>query len=216
MALYALPAPPTARETQAMNMAQRRIGVLKNALQFWTDCTETSGQGEFDFPVGGSGAATINTSDGGGYWNLTSGANGFVGARLASQAQALTRTATGRWHLAVRMKITSTPDALTVWQCGTFGNYVAVLGATSTTKYVGRIGATSITSAVSIDTAFHTFELWGNASATWFAVDGEGPVSGAATTPTSSYPFCQAWNQTTGAQVDGVVDYLHFYSERDL
>lgn len=210
-----IPDPVGDTSSYALNRAIQRIGNLgSGAVRHFSHMDESIAR--YAFPVAGTGNTTIDTTNGGGYWTLTSGSNGVGGAQLNGTPRVIPKVSSLKWHIMARFRVTTTPDALTEAHVGSFGNWFGVRGDVSLTKYMGKVGASlNIISTVSIDTNFHEAELYGNTVANFLSVDNEGPVSGALTVPSGGYPFAQYWNQTTGAVVTGDLDWWHFYAQRD-
>lgn len=136
----------------------------------------------------GTGAATHGVdTDGRPALVLSSGATASSYARLhatllGAALPQMTLGQTDKFFLSFRMRLTTAIDSVT--QVGR-ANYptvsnvlIGALGSVSTTKFVGFVGASGLTSTINIDTAWHTLQFWRDGTTSFFAVDGEAPISG--------------------------------------
>lgn len=183
-------------------------------------CASSTLCGDLSWTVSGSGANSQVTTLKGGVVQLTTGATAGSQAGIlpisAGTNAFILRGDTEKWYYAARFAVTTTPDAQTWCAVGWLNVAqsriidVGVFGGDSTTKYALRVGNStnpgtrqSALSTVSIDTGFHTFEVYSDAASTTlkFRVDGETPVSlvGSTYGTDASYPWVECNNGTTAA-----------------
>lgn len=152
--------------------------------------------------VGGSGAVTYDVTNR--RVKLTSGAFSTASANFFHNAMLYLAegTSSSRFYWAFRAAVTTAIDAEAIAAMVNGGSCsIGVNGALSTTKYVCDFNnGSALTSSVDIDTAEHLFEIWRDGTTTYFAVDGETPVSGTGIYQTAADRFqWQVQNQATAA-----------------
>lgn len=135
------------------------------------------------------------------------------------------------FYMEGRMKVSTAVDAVARVFCGftddTNTMCLGVFGANSTTLFTVQHSANEITtfnnfSDKAVDTAYHTFRMWGSGrSPTFYAQmdhDGTTPSNIVAFTPTVTYSklriHCKAKNLATAADRRLVLDYLLVAVER--
>ena len=118
-----------------------------------------------------SGSAVAG-DDAGGSIIFSSGATGTSIAGLAPANAIGGAPLAKRWYMHAKAKVPTTPDAVSVlgigFTDGTNTAVVGVIGALSTTGFVLQHSAALATTksdlGVTVDTAYHIFEMWGNGS----------------------------------------------------
>lgn len=188
----------------------------------------------FDFSEGGTtrtatsgvvGTGTSPSRQGG--WckfqvgdGASAGALSVRGASIngATSPVHLTNSKTDKWLAVWKGKATATPGATTrVGLAFSSGNFRAgIVKASHATQFCAVFGATTIVSAVPIDTGVHVVVAWHDGTNVYLCVDDELPVSAANTNlPTTSEEMLVDYNVGAGeARQDPETDYFGIFTER--
>jgi len=194
---------------------------------FTQEGSETVPLGWLKSPAGTGTTHSQVAGVGGGAVRLTSGATANSIIELFGQSGIISNITTSRWYCAGRCRVQTVPDAQTVATIGvadfalTNGITVGFIGAMDATHFVlqfdGLRGGTKVSFTAGIDTAFHTFEMWGTGSAVVNAmIDGGGQISGtqAAAPADSIQQYLECRNGTTAANQNLDVDWYFVMGAR--
>jgi hypothetical protein len=177
--------------------------------------------------VSGSGAGDSKVAGtSGGVMFIESGATASSFVEVYGNASAIYKIDNSLWYIAFRMRLTTTPDAQAklvngIWNIS--GTKTAVIGAVGnldTSHFVlqhsGNLAGTDVDLA-SLDTNWHTFELYGLADGKVYAtIDGGAAVSGTYSSPPTDacYSYMRVSNGTTAANQHMELDWQILICQR--
>lgn len=172
---------------QSLDRACFRMAITDRSMGFdWNDNTG-----------GWTGSTAVGTAPAdaalrGGVNAATTAASGASTSGRQSGNIVLEGTALERFYCRYRWKLSTAAyatglagagfDASGVWT-GNDHILLGLRGATSTTLWTGKVGANVASSTISVNTSWHTGEIWCDGSACYLSVDDETPVAITASTP---------------------------------
>lgn len=219
--------PSTAGSTGSASVAFARAQSLLGAANITKVLGDDFGNDQwYRAIIAGTGTVAQSVTERGGVITLDTGATNSAFAVLYPHGTTTVHIGnpqTQRWYIRCRMKITTAVDAQALCYAGfaTAGGGnplldIGVIGSLSTafisTKVTTNAGAaTSTTSTVAVDTAYHVVEAWGDTTTVTAAWDGVSifttAVANVGTSPVT--PTAVAGNGTTNAVRTVLCDYLY-------